>query len=84
MRIKTDDITRTGSSFKFTVSPQFSFFCRTLHDFILADFLKMLSVQGFPRAAAPVGVFSRGTTRISGSLSCTGDRKGRKSVASSY
>ena len=24
----------------------------------------------FPRAAAPVGVFSRGTTRISGSLSC--------------
>ena len=25
---------------------------------------------GFPRAAAPVGVFSRGTTRISGSLSC--------------
>ena len=26
--------------------------------------------QGFPRAAAPVGVFSRGTMRISGSLSC--------------
>ena len=26
--------------------------------------------QGFPRAAAPVGVFSRGTTRLSGSLSC--------------
>ena len=26
--------------------------------------------QGFPRAAAPVGVFSRGTTRMSGSLSC--------------
>ena len=26
--------------------------------------------QGFTRAAAPVGVFSRGTTRISGSLSC--------------
>ena len=26
--------------------------------------------QGFPRAAAPVGVFSRGTTRISGSLTC--------------
>ena len=25
--------------------------------------------QGFPRAAAPVGVFSQGTTRISGSLS---------------
>ena len=26
--------------------------------------------QGFPRAAVPVGVFSRGKTRISGSLSC--------------
>ena len=26
--------------------------------------------QGFPRVAAPVGVFSRVTTRISGSLSC--------------
>ena len=26
--------------------------------------------QGFPRAAAPMGVFSRGTARISGSLSC--------------
>ena len=26
--------------------------------------------QGFPRAAAPVGVFSRGKTRISGNLSC--------------
>ena len=26
--------------------------------------------QEFPRAAAPVGVFSQGTTRISGSLSC--------------
>ena len=26
--------------------------------------------QGFPRAAVPMGVFSRGTTRISGSLSC--------------
>ena len=26
--------------------------------------------QGFPRAAVPVGGFSRGTTRISGSLSC--------------
>ena len=46
LTFKTDDITRTGSSFKFTVSPQFSFFCRTLHDFILADFLKMLSVNG--------------------------------------
>ena len=29
-----------------------------------------MTEQGFPRAAAPVGVFSRGTTRISGSLSC--------------
>ena len=46
LTFKTDDITRTGSSFKFTVSPQFSFFCRTLHDFILADFLKMPSVNG--------------------------------------
>ena len=26
--------------------------------------------QGFPRAVAPVGVFSRGKTRISGNLSC--------------
>ena len=26
--------------------------------------------HGFPQAAAPVGVFSRGTTRTSGSLSC--------------
>ena len=26
--------------------------------------------QGFPQAAAPVGVFARGTTRISWSLSC--------------
>ena len=26
--------------------------------------------QGFPRAAAPMGVFSRGTTTMSGSLSC--------------
>ena len=32
--------------------------------------------QGFPRAAAPVGVYSRGTTRISGSLSC-GAREAR-------
>ena len=31
---------------------------------------RMGASQGFPRAAAPVGVFSRGTTRISGSLSC--------------
>ena len=46
LTFKTHAMTRTGSSFKFTVSPQFSFFCRTLHDFILADFLKMLSVNG--------------------------------------
>ena len=26
--------------------------------------------HGFPQAAAPVGVFSRGMTRTSGSLSC--------------
>ena len=26
--------------------------------------------QGFARAATPLGVFSRGTTRVSGSLSC--------------
>ena len=31
---------------------------------------RMGASQGFPRAAAPVGVFSRGKTRISGSLSC--------------
>ena len=36
--------------------------------------------QGFPRAAAPVGVFSRGTTRISGSLSC-GAREARSPCA---
>ena len=46
LTFKTDDITRTGSSFKFTVSPQFSFFFRALHDFILADFLKMPCVKG--------------------------------------
>jgi hypothetical protein len=45
LTFKTDDITSIGSSFKFTVSPQFSFFCRALHDFILADFLKMPSVD---------------------------------------
>ena len=32
--------------------------------------------QGFPRAAAPVGVFSRGKTRISGSLSCGAGKSG--------
>ena len=31
---------------------------------------RMRTSQGFPRAAAHMGVFSRGTTRISGSLSC--------------
>ena len=36
--------------------------------------------QGFPRAAAPMGVFSRGTTRISGSLSC-GTREARSACA---
>ena len=36
--------------------------------------------QGFPRAAAPVGVFSRGTTRISVSLSC-GTREVRSPCA---
>ena len=36
--------------------------------------------QGFPRAAAPVGVFSRGTKRISGSLSC-GTREVRSPCA---
>ena len=36
--------------------------------------------QGFPRAAAPVGVFSRGTTRISGSHSC-GAREDRSPCA---
>ena len=30
----------------------------------------ILHSHGFPQAAAPVGVFSRGTTRTSGSLSC--------------
>ena len=36
--------------------------------------------HGFPQAAAPVGVFSRGTTRISGSLSC-GAREARSACA---
>ena len=46
LTFKTHAMTRTGSSFKFTVSPQFSFFFRALHDFILADFLKMPCVNG--------------------------------------
>ena len=36
--------------------------------------------QGFPRAAAPLGVFSRGTTRVLGSLSC-GPREVRSPCA---
>lgn len=43
---KTDATTRTDSLSKFTLSPEFSFSFRTLHDFILADFLKMPSVSG--------------------------------------
>ena len=46
LTFKTEDITNIGTSFKFTVSPQFSFFFRALHDFILPDFLKMPSVNG--------------------------------------
>ena len=46
LTFKTEAITRIGSSFKFTVSPQFSFFFRALHDFILGDFPKMPSVNG--------------------------------------
>ena len=46
LTFKTHAMTRIGSSFKFTVSPQFSFFFRALHDFILADFLKMPCVKG--------------------------------------
>ena len=45
LTFKTQAITSIGSSFKFTVSPQFSFFFKALHDFILADFLKMPSVS---------------------------------------
>lgn len=46
LTFKTQAITSIGSSFKFTVSPQFSFFFRALHDFILGDFPKMPSVNG--------------------------------------
>ena len=46
LTFKTDPITRIGSSFKLTKSPQFSFFCRAVHDFILAEFLKIPSVNG--------------------------------------
>lgn len=38
---KTDVTTKTDSSFRFTLSPALSFSFRTLHDFILADFLKI-------------------------------------------
>ena len=43
------------------------------HDGVITDLqpdARMGASPGFPRAVAPVGVFSRGTTRISGSLSC--------------
>ena len=40
------------------------------HQFFGPQLARTGASQGFPRAAAPVGVFSRGTTRISGSLSC--------------
>ena len=40
------------------------------HHLQLCQLARTGAPQGFPRAAAPVGVFSRGTTRISGSLSC--------------
>lgn len=43
---KMDATIRTDSSSKFTLSPEFSFSFRALHDFILADFLKMPSVRG--------------------------------------
>lgn len=43
---KTDATTRTDWLSRFTLSPEFSFSFRTLHDFILADFLKMPSVSG--------------------------------------
>ena len=43
---KTDDTTRMDSSSKFTLCPALSFFFRALHDFILAGFLKMPSVNG--------------------------------------
>ena len=35
-----------------------------------ADLAMTGASHGFPQSAAPVGVFSRGTTRTSGSLSC--------------
>ena len=43
---KTDATRRTDSLSKFTLFPEFSFFLRILHDFILADFLKMPSMSG--------------------------------------
>ena len=46
LTFKTDDTTRMDSSSKFTLCPALSFFFRALHDFILAGFLKMPSVNG--------------------------------------
>ena len=46
LTFKTDATTRMDSSSKFTLFPEFSFSFRALHDFILADFLKMPSVNG--------------------------------------
>ena len=46
LTFKTDDTTRTDSSSKLTLCPAFSFFFRALHDFMLADFRKMPSVNG--------------------------------------
>ena len=46
LTFKTDDTTRMDSSSKLTLCPAFSFFFRALHDFTLAGFLKMPSVNG--------------------------------------
>ena len=43
---KTDATTRTDSLYKFTLTPELSLSLRILHDFILADFLKMPFVSG--------------------------------------
>lgn len=45
LTFKVDATTRMDSSSKFTLSPEFSFFFRALHDCILPDFLKMPSVN---------------------------------------
>ena len=44
------------------------------------ELARMGASQGFPRAAVPMGVFSRGTTSILGSLSC-GAREARSACA---